>query len=103
MKRTLLLALLLVATPSFAQGRPSDAQLREQFRTQFLQGCQAGRTRGVRNQSNYCNCFANSYLARYNGQTLAAISAQANQLGSGGAALVDLMMSPERRACAARS
>ncbi|MFQ6539880.1 MULTISPECIES: hypothetical protein [Aphanothece] len=103
MKRTLLLALLLFATPALAQTRPSDAQLREQFRTDFLRGCQAGRTPGVRNQRNYCNCFVNSYLARYNGQTLGAIAAQANQLGGRGAALVDLMMSPERQACAARS
>ncbi|WP_043368487.1 hypothetical protein [Cyanobium sp. PCC 7001] len=103
MKPTVLVALLLLAGPALAQSRPSDAQLREQFRADFLRGCQSGRTPGVRNQRNYCSCYANSYLARYNGQTLAAISAQANQLGAGGPALVDLMMAPERQACAARS
>jgi len=109
----MLLALLLTAAPAVAQTRGqrapaqgpqlTDAQLRQQFRENFLRGCLSGRTQGVRNQNNYCNCYANSYLARYDGRTLAAITQLSEQAGQTGPTLVDLMMSPERQGCAARS
>lgn len=81
----------------------TDAQLRQQFRENFLRGCLSGRTQGVHNQNNYGNCYANSYLARYDGRTLAAITQLSEQAGQTGPTLVDLMMSPERQGCAARS
>jgi hypothetical protein len=57
----------------------------------------------VRNQSNYCNCYANSYLTRHHGRTLAAITQLSEQAGQTGTTLVDLVMSPERQGYAARS
>lgn len=90
-------------TPAPGSRQPTDAQLREQFRNNFLRGCLSGRTQGVRNQTAYCNCYANAYLARYDGRTLSLITQLAEQSGKNGPALVDLMMSPERRACTSRS
>ena len=82
---------------------PSEQQLKKQFRDGFMKGCLQGKTPGVKSQSAYCNCIANSYQRRYDGQTLASISQVAGQLGERGPALVNLMMAPETSSCAKRS
>lgn len=103
------LVLPLQGMPLLAQTAPtlrpltSDAQLRQQFRADFLQGCNSGRTQGVRNQQAYCNCLANAYVSRYDGATLQALTQLAGRAGAVGPPLVDLMMTPERRACTSRS
>jgi hypothetical protein len=100
---------LLIQGPSSAQQNksvpvaPSDQQLKKQFRDGFMKGCLQGKTPGVKRQSSYCNCLANSYQARYDGKTLTAISQVAAQLGTQGPGLVNLMMLPESKSCAARS
>jgi hypothetical protein len=82
---------------------PSDQLLKKEFRDGFLKGCLKGKTTGVKSQPAYCNCVANGYQARYDGQTLTTISQVAGQIGERGPALVNLMMAPETKACAARS
>ena len=78
----------------------SPEQLSNQFRDGFLKGCKNGVTPGVKNQSGYCSCLAKAYQNRYDGRTLAVISQLASRSGSGGPALVNLMMSPESKQCA---
>ena len=100
--------IVLFQAPSIAQqnksgAAPSDQQLKKQFRDGFVKGCLQGKTPGVKRQSSYCNCLANSYQARYDGKTLTAISQAAGQLGEQGPALVNLMMLPESKSCASRS
>ena len=46
--------------------------------------------------------MVSSYNARYDGQTLSAISQIANTSGQAGPALVNLMMKPEAKKCVAR-
>jgi hypothetical protein len=90
----------------YAQPKPapaSSAQLARQFRDGFMRGCTPGKTPGVRNQINYCNCLADSYLNRYDGTALSAISQLAGSLGEKGPLLVNIMISPEAKACVARS
>ena len=91
----------------YAQPKPtpaaSSAQLSRQFRDGFMRGCTPGKTPGVSNQIKYCNCLADSYLKRYDGTTLTAISQLAGSLGEKGPLLVNVMISPEAKACAARS
>ena len=99
---------VLFQAPSIAQqnragAAPSDQQLKKQFRDGFVKGCLQGKTPGVKRQSSYCNCLANSYQARYDGKILTAISQAAGQLGEQGPALVNLMMLPESKSCASRS
>ena len=99
---------VLFQAPSIAQKKnsgaaPSDQQLKKQFRDGFVKGCLQGKTPGVKRQSSYCNCLANSYQARYDGKILTAISQAAGQLGEQGPALVNLMMLPESKSCASRS
>jgi hypothetical protein len=90
----------------YAQPKPtpaSSAQLSRQFRDGFMRGCTPGKTPGVRNQVNYCNCLADGYLKRYDGTTLTAISQLAGSLGEKGPLLVNVMISPEAKVCAARN
>lgn len=100
--------LMLPVGPALAQvprtpaTQPSDAQLRSQFRSNFLRGCNSGRTEGVTNQQGYCTCMADAYNSRYDGRTLAVISTLAGQTGGSGPQLADAMMGPERRICTAR-
>lgn len=98
-------ALLFAASalPVNAQQKQSNEQLTQQFRDGFLKGCLQGKPPGVKNQSRYCTCMANSYQSRYDGRTLAAISQLANSLGSNGAALVNLMVAPEAKTCRTQS
>lgn len=98
-------ALLIAASslPVHAQQNPSNAQLTKQFRDGFLKGCLQGKTPGVKNQSKYCTCMANSYQSRYDGRTLAAITQVAGSLGDKGPALVNLMVAPEAKICTARN
>jgi hypothetical protein len=88
---------------SQAPKSPSPVQLRQQFRDGFLKGCLNGKTPGVNNQSTYCTCLAAAYQSRYDGPTLAAISQLAARSGRSGPALVNVMMAPEAKACAAKS
>ena len=85
-----------------AQQQLSNAQLVKEFRDGFEQGCRQGKTPDVKNQRGYCSCVANSYQARYSGAELRAISQFAGNLGEQGPAIVNLMMSPEARACNAK-
>jgi len=98
---------LSLLTPQLAsaqtpQRQPSNAQLKRQFNDGFLKGCLSGKTPDVTNQPGYCNCMVSSYNARYDGQTLSAISQIANTSGQAGPALVNLMMKPEAKKCVAR-
>jgi hypothetical protein len=95
-------------SPSLAQQtqqtRPlNDAQLRQEFRSGYLRGCQGSAISGVRNKTQYCTCLADAYNGRYNGATLAAISQFAASAGNNGATLVNLMMQPETQRCQAGS
>lgn len=104
-------SLLLAASPVLplkveAQTRaatPNSEQLARQFRDGFMRGCAPGKTNGVRSQVAYCNCLAASYLNRYDGNTLAGISQLSASLGEKGALLVNVMISPEAKACAAKN
>jgi hypothetical protein len=87
---------------AIAQQQPSNAQLVNEFRDGFEQGCRQGKTPDVKNQRGYCTCMANSYQARYSGVELRAISQLAGSLGEQGPAIVNLMMVPEARACNAK-
>ena len=91
-----------VAVAQSSQRQPSSAQLTRQFNDGFLKGCVSGKTEGVSNQRGYCNCMVSSYNSRYDGKTLSAISQLANQAGQPGAALVGVMMEPEKQKCVAR-
>ena len=46
--------------------------------------------------------MVSSYNSRYDGKTLSAITQLANQAGQPGAALVGVMMEPEKQKCVAR-
>jgi hypothetical protein len=96
--------LLAFSSPGLAQQAAlSNQQLSKQFREGFLRGCVTGKTPGVKNQSDYCNCLANGYLERYDGATLNAISQLSGTAGENGVRLVNIMMIPEARACSAKS
>ena len=92
-------------SPSVAQatGQPTPQQLSRQFRDGFLKGCLNGKTPDVKNQPAYCSCLAAAYQSRYDGPTLAAISQLAARNGQSGPALVNVMMAPEAKSCAAKS
>ena len=98
---------LIGLTPQalMAQTSPqqSNSALVKQFRDGFMQGCKTGKAAGVSNQMRYCTCLANSYQARYDGQELSIISQLVNTTGANGSRLVNLMMTPESKACAAKS
>lgn len=101
----LLVAMAALSLKSYAQTKPvppSTQQLAKQFRDGFMRGCTPGKTNGVRNQVNYCNCLAASYLNRYDGNTLSVISQLSGSLGENGAKLVNVMISPEAKTCAAK-
>ena len=101
-----LLGVVSLSSSSHAQLRQgvasSSAQLTAQFRDGFIKGCTPGKTQGVSNQIGYCNCLADAYSRRYDGNTLAAISQLAGSLGEKGPALVNVMISPEAKACSAK-
>ena len=84
------------------QSQPSSAQLTRRFNDGFVKGCLTGKTPNVSNQRGYCNCMVSSYNSRYDGKTLSAITQLANQAGQPGAALVGVMMEPEKQKCVAR-
>ena len=86
-----------------AQQQPTNAQLTKEFRNSFLKGCLQGKTPEVKNQSKYCTCMANSYQSRYDGRALTAIAQISGSLGEKGPLLVNLMVSPETKACKAKS
>ena len=88
---------------STAPSKPTPAQLSQQFRDGFLKGCLNGKTPGVNNQTGYCSCLVAAYQNRYDGPTLAAISQLAARNGQSGPALVNVMMGPEAKSCAAKS
>ena len=83
--------------------QPTDSQLSRSFRDSFLEGCNSGKTPNVSNQDTYCTCMANGYQARYEGRILTAISQVAGSIGQQGPVLVNLMMQPEGKRCAAGS
>jgi len=91
--------------PALAQAtrQPTPQQLSQQFRDGFLKGCLNGKTPDVKNQSAYCSCLAAAYQSRYDGPTLAAISQLAARNGQSGPALVNVMMAPEGKSCAAKN
>ena len=92
-------------SPAIAQAtrQPTPQQLSQQFRDGFLKGCLNGKTPDVKNQPAYCLCLAAAYQSRYDGPTLAAISQLAARNGQSGPALVNVMMGPEAKSCAAKS
>ena len=103
----LLLFLVLVPFHGRAQQQsPSvqrnDQQLRQEFADGFLLGCVAGKTPSISNQQRYCTCLVNAYIKRYDGRTLALITQLAADGGPSIPVLADVMMTPERQACAAR-
>ena len=95
------LTLLTLAIPVHAQ--TSDSQLSKQFSENFKRGCNQGKAPGVKNQSGYCRCLADSYQERYSGQELAAIGSSIAVLGEKGPAIINLMMAPETRMCSAKN
>lgn len=86
--------------PANTASASEDANLRQQFSAGFSKGCLAGQTPGITNQAGFCACMARTYTTRYSGKNLAAISELAARAGAVGPQLVDLMMVPERQACA---
>ena len=80
----------------------SNRDLVLKFRDGFERGCNQGSTPGVTNQKGYCTCMANSFQARFSGRELTTISQSSSKLGPAGAALVNLMMSPEAKTCNAK-
>lgn len=95
--------LLILSSPGFAQQTSkTNQQLSKQFRDGFLRGCLTGKTPTVKNQAGYCNCLANSYLGRYDGASLNAISQLSGAAGENGVRLVNIMMGPEARVCTAK-
>ena len=95
-------SLLLWTTPQSLAQNNSDVALTKQFRQGFERGCNQGKTPGVNNQKKYCGCLANSYQARYTGAELTAISQLAGGAGEKGSILVNIMMTPEAKACNAK-
>ena len=67
-----------------------------------MKGCLAGKTPKVKNQTGFCNCYANAFQKRFDGFTLNAITQTTGSIGEKGPALVGLMMSPEAKACVAK-
>ena len=99
-----LTAFMLAAAGLLSPGAAaqSNRDLVLKFRDGFERGCNQGSTPGVTNQKGYCTCMANSFQARFSGRELTTISQSSSKLGQGGAALVNLMMSPEAKACNAK-
>ena len=99
-----LAAFMLVAAGLFTPVAvaQSNRDLVLKFRDGFERGCNQGSTPGVTNQKGYCTCMANSFQARFSGRELTTISQSSSKLGPAGAALVNLMMSPEVKTCNAK-
>jgi hypothetical protein len=94
----------VIALPGLAQqASTANQQLSKQFRDGFLRGCLTGKTPAVKNQTGYCNCLVNGYLGRYDGASLNAISQLSGAAGENGVRLVNIMMGPEARSCAAKN
>lgn len=83
-----------------AQTLSSHAAMARQFRIGYEKGCLQAKRNDVFNQKAFCGCMADRYEARYSGSELSEISQFAQQYGQSGAALVNLMMSPESKTCA---
>lgn len=106
MKPFVLAALLLaVGAASTAAAQPSDghhiSNAATGFVARFRQGClgpDQNKPSSVREQ--YCNCMLQAYQQRYSESELTAITELASQAGKVGPAVVNAMMSPERRRCA---
>lgn len=85
---------------SFAQTNPtspeSDYSLR--FKNLVLQGCLNSPPDSLSEPSTYCECYAESFLKRYNSKQLKNIALIASKADSN-AYLVAAMMSPESKAC----
>ena len=99
-----LAAFVLVAAGLFSPVAvaQSNRDLVLKFRDGFERGCNQGSTPGVTNQKGYCTRMANSFQARFSGRELTTISQSSSKLGPAGAALVNLMMSPEVKTCNAK-
>ena len=100
----LLFGLFFILTASsgelMAQTSSGNAALARQFRLGYEKGCSQAKRNDVSNQKAFCGCMADSYESRYSGSELFEISQFAQQHGQSGSALVNLMMSPEAKACA---
>ena len=101
------IAFLAGATPSIAQQAiPVQATSQQivkfvsDFQSGVLKGCLGNPPKGVSRTSDYCSCYAKSFVYRYSPDDLAAIN---NQVVSNPniAYAINLMMKPEARACAA--
>ena len=94
---------LIFTAPSgelMAQTVSSNAAMARQFRNGYEKGCLQAKTKQVTNQKAFCGCMADSYESRYSGSELSEISQFAQKYGQSGSAFVNLMMSPEAKACA---
>lgn len=84
-----------------AQGTaPTSQQLRQftgTFQNGVAKGCLSNPPQGLRNPAGYCNCYANSFVNRYQAQELLTISRMASSPQAPN--LIAVMMSPEIRAC----
>jgi len=104
MKLVVLAALLLAAWAA----PPCDAQPASStttgsgFVARFRQGCLGSPDQANLSPSRqrYCSCLLEAYQQRYSESELTAITELASQAGKVGPAVVNAMMSPERRRCA---
>jgi hypothetical protein len=101
-------SVLGVALPSWSQQgsqqrQPTPAEIRrfvQSFQANVAKGCQQNPPKGLRNPSGYCNCYAKSFVDRYEPGELATISNLAGA-SSQNAQLISVMMAPDQRTCRA--
>lgn len=101
-----LAALMLVvwaASPSDAQSTngQNTGSAASGFVARFRQGCLGSdKEASSPSRQRYCGCLLDAYQQRYSESELTAITQLASQAGTAGPAVVNAMMSPERRRCA---
>ncbi|MEB3169221.1 MAG: hypothetical protein ACKN89_17245 [Cyanobium sp.] len=94
-----------LATPVQSQQLPqmSDQQLRtfvRSFQENVYKGCMQNPPSFIRNHSNYCKCYADSFLNRYSATQLVRIN-QAAGTSQQTPRVIALMMAPELDVCVA--
>ena len=103
-------AILTISFPSQAQttpatrrpNQPTPQQLRNfvtSFQANIETGCLNGKP-NTKNPQNFCKCYASSFSKRFTPNELVIINGLVNQ-NQQAVNVVNMMMSPERRACLA--
>jgi hypothetical protein len=100
-------AVLASGLPALSQQaserKPTPAEIQrfmKGFQTNVVKGCLQNPPKDLRKPAGYCNCYAKSFVTRYEPFELATISNLAGAAPQN-AQIISVMMSPDQRLCRA--